>query len=295
MYRGIQETRWLKLAAAAILMAGVNIAFAEIVAKPAAGESFTVKDQADATRFEVTDSGEVYVPGVPGGPDGPPEAIPLCADGVNSGHLVPCAHDSWIGPEGPQGEQGKIGPQGEQGKIGPQGEQGKIGPQGEQGPEGVPGPIGPPGPQGIQGPEGPQGPAGPTETVVVVGGGHGWSDPVSSSGSYYFPSATRFTAPFSGSCAVTITARTSESSAGTSTFDVRTAREQNGSSTNDYSDTHYGVQSVNSTWFVGTVTDGYWSITAGNEYQFGCYIDGDGAFTDNTFWCRVSYVCAKTG
>jgi hypothetical protein len=57
-----------------------------------------------------------------------------------------------VGPEGSQGEQGKIGPQGEQGKIGPQGEQGKIGPQGEQGK------LGPPGPQGEQGPTGPAGP-----------------------------------------------------------------------------------------------------------------------------------------
>jgi hypothetical protein len=47
------------------------------------------------------------------------------------------------GPEGPQGEQGKLGPQGDQGpqgKLGPQGDQGpqgKLGPQGDQGPPGV--------------------------------------------------------------------------------------------------------------------------------------------------------------
>ncbi len=62
-----------------------------------------------------------------------------------------------VGPEGPQGEQGKLGPQGEQGKVGAQGEQGKIGPEGAQGEQGKIGPEGAQGEQGKIGPEGAQG------------------------------------------------------------------------------------------------------------------------------------------
>ena len=84
----------------------------------------------------------------------------------------------YVGPTGPQGEQGIQGPQGVQGEQGPQGvtgPQGEIGPtgpqgiQGEQGPTGPQGEVGPTGPQGEQGPTGPQGEIGPTGPQGIQG------------------------------------------------------------------------------------------------------------------------------
>jgi microcystin-dependent protein len=83
------------------------------------------------------------------------------------GDVGPQGEQGKLGDAGPQGEQGKlgdVGPQGEQGKLGPagpQGVQGKIGPQGEQGK------LGPQGDQGVQGKLGPQGPVGGTGDNVV--------------------------------------------------------------------------------------------------------------------------------
>ena len=40
--------------------------------------------------------------------------------------LILISNSCLIGPEGPQGTQGRTGPQGPQGNVGPQGAQGKI-------------------------------------------------------------------------------------------------------------------------------------------------------------------------
>jgi len=79
---------------------------------------------------------------------------------------------SFVGPQGEQGEQGIQGVQGEQGIQGPQGEQGIQGPQGEQGiqgPQGEQGIQGPQGEQGIQGPQGEQGIQGPQGEQGIQG------------------------------------------------------------------------------------------------------------------------------
>jgi len=122
-----------------LAMTNSIIAIADVTAKLEAGDRFTVKDQSDATKFEVKESGEIYVPDVPGAVTGPNTATPLCADGNDAGRLVPCDQDSWIGPQGPSGTQGEPGPKGDpsaQGNDGPMGDPGPPGTQGIQGPAG---------------------------------------------------------------------------------------------------------------------------------------------------------------
>lgn len=119
MRKSNNKVQWLALVSA-VLMVFTNLAWAEVVIKPESGDSFTVKDQGDADKFKVTESGEVYVPGVPAEDPGPPEAKPLCADSV-TGQLIPCDHDSWIGPQGVPGDQGEMGPPGPPGPPGADG------------------------------------------------------------------------------------------------------------------------------------------------------------------------------
>lgn len=71
---------------------------------------------------------------------------------------------SFIGEEGPAGEQGMIGPvgpRGEPGERGPQGFIGQTGLPGAKGEKGDPGPIGPTGKEGVKGEKGDQGEIGP--------------------------------------------------------------------------------------------------------------------------------------
>ncbi len=135
MNKGNYKVQWLVLVSVAILMVFTNTALAEIVAKPEAGDSFTVKDQSDVTKFEVTESGEVYAPDVLAVSPVPTDTTPLCADGSNSGQLVPCDQDSWIGPQGLPGEDSTVpGPPGADSTV-----PGPPGPQGKPGPPGIPG------------------------------------------------------------------------------------------------------------------------------------------------------------
>jgi len=127
MKKGNHKIHWLTLASVVILMTFANMVLAEIVVKPDTGDSFTVKDQSDVTKFEVKESGEVYAPDVPTGATGPVGATPLCADGSKAGQLVPCDHGSWIGPQGDSGPDGATGPQGDTGPIGATGPQGLPG------------------------------------------------------------------------------------------------------------------------------------------------------------------------
>jgi len=163
------QSHWLVFASVVILLAFTNVVLAEVVVKPDAGDSFTVKDQSDADKFKVTEGGEVFVPDVPTRSTGPAGAIPLCADGSNNGHLVPCDQDSWIGPQGDTGPIGATGPQGDTGPIGATGPQGDTGSIGATGPRGDTGPIGATGPQGDTGPIGATGPQGDTGPIGATG------------------------------------------------------------------------------------------------------------------------------
>jgi len=127
MKKGNHKVHWLLLVTTAILMTFTSTAWAEVVIKPEAGESFTVKDQSDTDKFKVTHDGKVFVPDVPS--ESPADAIPLCADD-NSGQLVPCNQGSWVGPQGEQGPTGATGEQGPQGPKGDKGDKGDTGPPG---------------------------------------------------------------------------------------------------------------------------------------------------------------------
>lgn len=157
--------RWLVTVPVFFLVFFSNQISAEIVVKPEAGDSFSVKNQSNVTKFQVTEMGEIFFPDVPTGPTGPADATPLCVNGNNGGQLLPCNRDSWIGPQGLPGLPGSQGEQGVQGSAGPPGEQGvqgPVGPEGSQGEQGVQGPTGPQGGQGVQGPQGLSGPKGET-------------------------------------------------------------------------------------------------------------------------------------
>jgi hypothetical protein len=177
----------------------------------AAGDSLTVQDTADSTKYaSFTATGaavdfpaasyvEVAVAylasgvgaaknnesitlfheraGTPG-PKGDPGATGA------TGAQGPPGSTGTAGTQGPQGPQGIPGPAGTTGSQGPKGDPGTTGATGAQGPKGDPGTTGaqgpagatgstgPQGPQGATGPTGPQGPAGPAVNPALLNAGY---------------------------------------------------------------------------------------------------------------------------
>ncbi len=146
----------------------------DVEIKPATGASVLIRNQANETKLEVKDSGEVYVPDLNQTNQG---TDPLCYAPV-TGQLIQCVPGSNQGPQGPQGDPGVQGPQGNDGIAGPPGPQGTVGdpgpvgaagPAGTPGMDGVDGSIGPAGPEGPRGPRGRVGDTGPTGADGVAG------------------------------------------------------------------------------------------------------------------------------
>ncbi|MCB1594577.1 MAG: collagen-like protein [Xanthomonadales bacterium] len=163
-----------KLLVIALFSVSTHIQADDVTITPDSGDGMVITNQTGTQEvMRVNEDGSVYFRSVP---TAPLQTDPICTDGA-SGVLGVCDANTFIGPQGPQGDPGPQGPQGIQGPAGPQGDPGPQGPQGDPGPQGQQGVQGPAGPQGDPGPAGPQGDPGPAGPQGITGPSGPQGDP----------------------------------------------------------------------------------------------------------------------